>query len=360
VVIALPDDWRTEGDWLGRYGRHWACCCAICSPDDYTWGAGQEPPDYFARIGPHHAADDTLRYWVHWLYTDNRKTLEMPPIYYHSRIVEGLTNGKSPRRQAEWDDHAEAYPMSHEGPDIYCTLRIPSGLYFLSLYDMNKDGHEGSNRWRDYRVSIRRHTPHVSLREIDGFEQEPELARARIHDFWGGVWKRFLVRGPTELTIRVGRNWSFNTLLAGVMLDPIDERPPPYFGDCPNFCLSKNGTVPLGATGGPAIEAIRAGLTQFEGELKEHPAQWAIQSRRRAVYLLRAANSESHAAPDLAASCAYYCNLFTDWEREQIAGGLTPARKIEKSLRFDGVRLMDGHGHEAVTGAVAARNGKGP
>ena len=77
------------------------------------------------------------------------------------------------------------------------------------------------------------------------------------------------MRGPTELTIRVARNWSFNTLLAGVMLDPIDERPPPYFGDCPNlrgdcpnFRLGGaptkgwSGTVPFGG----AAEAIHAGL----------------------------------------------------------------------------------------------------
>jgi ABC-type uncharacterized transport system permease subunit len=25
LVVALPDDWRTQGDWLGRYGRYWAC-----------------------------------------------------------------------------------------------------------------------------------------------------------------------------------------------------------------------------------------------------------------------------------------------------------------------------------------------
>ena len=183
VVAVLPDDWRTEGDWLGRYGRHWACCCAICSPDDYLWGAGEAPLQYDARIGPHCTDDDALRYWIHWLYTDSRKTLEMPPTYHHSRVIKGLTDGKHPRRQAEWDDHGEAYPMSHEGPDVYCTLAVPKGLFFLSLYDMNKDGHGGANRWRDYRVSIRPHDPKAPRENIDGFEQQPELAHARIHDF---------------------------------------------------------------------------------------------------------------------------------------------------------------------------------
>ena len=31
-VVALDDDWLTEGDWLGRYGRYWACLCALSAP----------------------------------------------------------------------------------------------------------------------------------------------------------------------------------------------------------------------------------------------------------------------------------------------------------------------------------------
>ena len=219
LVVALNDDWRTQGDWLGRYGRYWACLAAICSPRNYLWGAGWEPVKYYAQIGPHCDKGDSLRHWVHWLYTDNPRCLEMPPIYLHSRIVKGLTNWDKPRRQAEWDDHGEAYPMAHEGPDVYCTLDIPAGLYVMSLYDMNKDGHSPPNTCRDYYVSIRAHDPKARMGSLDGFEQQPELAHARIYQFWGGVWKRFLVRGPTQITVKVGRNYSFNTIWAGIMLD---------------------------------------------------------------------------------------------------------------------------------------------
>ena len=106
--------------------------------------------------------------------------------------------------------------MTHDGPHIYATLRVPPGKYFLSLYDFNKDGHTGSNRMRDYRVSIRRYPGDVPLRNLDGVEAWPELSRARIRDFWGGVYKRFMVSGPQTLTIEVNRNYSFNTILAGV------------------------------------------------------------------------------------------------------------------------------------------------
>jgi hypothetical protein len=62
------------------------------------------------------------------------------------------------------------------------------------------------------------------------FEKEKsELAHTRANDFYGGVYKRFLVRGPAKLTVQVNRNYSFNTILPGVMLDLVDELPPPYF-----------------------------------------------------------------------------------------------------------------------------------
>ncbi|MDQ3812446.1 MAG: hypothetical protein M3347_00685, partial [Armatimonadota bacterium] len=69
VVTALDDDWMTQGDWLGRYGRYWACLAAMLSPQDYVWGAGWQKVDYNSRIGPNATKDDTIRYWVHWLYT---------------------------------------------------------------------------------------------------------------------------------------------------------------------------------------------------------------------------------------------------------------------------------------------------
>ncbi len=132
--------------------------------------------------------------------------------------------------------------MSYDGPHVYCSLSIPAGLFYLSLYDDDKDGHAGFNRFRDYQVSIRPHPGRASLDrqigktfimrsfyDIAEFDQKPELAHGRLQDFWGGVYKRFLVRGPTKLTIEVNRNHSFNTILAGVMLDLVDELPPPYY-----------------------------------------------------------------------------------------------------------------------------------
>jgi hypothetical protein len=358
MVIALADDWRTQGDWLGRYGRYWACCCAICSPLDYLWGAGQEPVQYCPRIGPHCGGGDSLRYWVHWLYTADRRSLEMPATYLHSRVLKGLTRGDEPRRQAEWDDHGETYPRNHEGPDLCCTLRIPAGLFFLSLYDMNKDGHEGANRFRDYQLSIRPHNPTAPLQGIDGFEQERELAHARIHDFWGGVWKRFLVRGPAELTIRLARNGSLNAILAAVMLDPLEETPAPYFAS--DGAHTARAAESSESVSGEFADPVRAGLARLESDLAEHPTDWAASTGASAP----AAEAPTRFPPaprqTAAVTCEYYCNLFADWERGQTACALTPARKIEKALRWDGVSWMGGGGCDAVKEWLAQRSAAAP
>ena len=339
LVVALNDDWRTQGDWLGRYGRYWACCSAICSPKDYLWGAGREPVSYAARIGPHCAVHDWIRYWVHWLYTDNRRSLEMPPTYLHSRIVNGFTRGDKPRRQAEWDDHGEAYPRTHEGPDVYCTLNVPDGLFFLSVYDFNKDGHAGANRLRDYKISIRCHDAKSQLDDVEGFELQPELAHARLRDFWGGVWKRFLVQGPSQLTIRLSRNYSINAILAGVMLDLVDEEPSPYFV---RHSPARSLALPQSW-----IDGLRRTLDGLNELRSQRTRRWAICSRRLYVSLMRAGFDEVAGSPGLPrqaspcaqreiGTCAYFSLLFCQWEAGQAARGLTSARNVEKALRWDG------------------------
>ncbi len=123
-------------------------------------------------IGLNHASRDRLRYWVHWLYTTNSNSLEMPPTYLDSCIRKGLTPRTVARRQFEVDAHGESYPTSKDGPHVYSTLAVLKGLYYLSLYEFNKDSHGGSERDRDYRVSIRPHTGD-DLNDLSGFVLPP-------------------------------------------------------------------------------------------------------------------------------------------------------------------------------------------
>ena len=154
--MALPDDWATQGAWLGRYGKYWNVLFASVSPDDYEWGSGygaaegaDKKPSYWIQIGSNHKSEDSVRRWIHWNKTRWERSLEIPNPHLHARVFYGYNDWPDDRRQSEADDHGEAYPMSLDGPDLYASIQIPEGQYILSLYDINKDGLDGFNRARD-------------------------------------------------------------------------------------------------------------------------------------------------------------------------------------------------------------------
>jgi len=378
TIVRLDDDWLTKGDCLGRYGRYWGCWCAICAPFSYVWGAGSEHVEYSQCIGPRFQKGDAIRNWVHWLYTHNLNSLEMPPTYCHSCVVNGYMTADYTRRQAEWDDHGETYPMSVDGPSLYCTLRIPRGLYCLSLYNFNKDGHDGPNRYRDFAISVRGQPARRPLYDIEDFHNRPELARARMRDFWGAAYKRFLVRGPTEITVNVNRNHSFCAILAGVFLDLVDEEPVPYFHTLEEWkalcakqeedrqSLRAQTPADRAARFQPASSEAEAAARCFE-ELDRtrltNAVWWASEGRRFYAPLLRWTQAALKAAPAgpekqqllaRATTCQYQLGLYEKWEQGQILLGKTPARHIEKSIRWDGSYSCEGKGFKYVTDCVNA------
>ena len=334
-AVALQDDWLTEGDWLGRYGRYWACLCAMSSgPLNYIWGAGGQKVDYRTRIGPNHLPKDKLRYFVTWKYTANPRSLELPPTYLDSRVRQKLTTWNVNRRQSEADDHGETYPMSQDGPDVHCNLVIPAGLFVLSLYDFNKDGHTDNNRYRDYRVSVRPLLKEKLLKDTSYFDRQPEMAHSRIQSFWGGVWKRFLVRGPCTLGVEVNRNNSFNAILPAVMLDKVEEEPSPYFQHA-------DTKQPVGTATADRL------LSRLEVLRQTNSVWWASNSSRYYKSLLRWYRVQNNAGcrnkPLLArlGTCYYQSGMFASWEECQNKRGMTTARQIEKQLRWDGVTDTD-------------------
>jgi len=378
-AVALDDDWLTGGDWLGRYGRYWACLAATFHPipEDYVWGAGWETVDYKLRMGPHHDPGDSLRYWLQWRYTKDPRVLELPAAYLHSRVLKGYTTWEVGRREAEVDDHGEAYPVTQAGPNVYCTLSVPPGLYYLSLYEFNKDDHDpwGGNRFRDFTLSVRPHGD-VPLEDVAAFPAQPEWAHGRVRDFWGGVWKRFLVRGPQTLTVEVGRNGSLDTILPAVMLDLVDEDPAPYFQTVDAWkareARREQERRTLTAQWPTAVRRFQpaASASEAAGRLFDaleekrltNSAWWATEGRRYYAPLLRwyaqpgrrLASSAQTRLSQCLATCHYQLGQYAAWEADQKAAHLTTAREVEKSLRWDGVTpSYSGLGYEIVTAHLA-------
>jgi len=232
-ALTLSDDWQTQGDWFGRYGRGVGKLSAMQTIADDTIGQ----PDYTieAQNGPHQTSDDGMRRWV------DRERWDDPRVLYNPSL--------SYRREAEWDDHGETYPMAQEGPDVWIKIAVPEGSYRLSVYFFNKDGHVGPNRWRDYGLELKNHGNDV----LEAY-CSPTIARARVRDFWGGVYKRFVIQGPHTYWLRVNRNDSFNTIVNGVFIDklstygPFDYLPLVFTGNIdilpPSFVPSDQEQTP--------------------------------------------------------------------------------------------------------------------
>lgn len=230
----LGEDWRTKGDWVGRYGRYYATLCSVQAPFDDTYASLMPFPNVVPQLGPHIQSDDSLRYWLHWVKTDNPNTLYNPLLGY--------------RRQAEWDDHGETYPLEFEGPDLWSSLEVPPGTWRVSTYFFNKDGHSGYNCTRDYLLELRNENtplpPYPAPKDgeqvtgewlathfgayyaartkiIEAAQKTPPIASARVRDFWGGVHKSFVLQGPATYWLRVARGGSFNTILSSIEWDEI-------------------------------------------------------------------------------------------------------------------------------------------
>jgi hypothetical protein len=264
---------------------------------------------------------------------------------------------------------------------VFCTLKVPAGLYVLSLYNFNKDGHARSNRFRDYRLSVRLHPSDRSLGDITAFDKQPELARARMRDFWNGAYKRFLVRGPTEITFQVSRNHSLNTILAGVLLDLVDEYPLPYYHtldewkalcakrekDRQTMAAAWQDSAQRSKRFAPAVTAADAAVRLFDEVERMRLANapwWARESRTRYAACLRWNVEALRIAPSgqnkdrkyaRATTCCYQLGLFARWEAGQVILGKVHARQIDKALKWDGVSDFEGKGYETITAYLACK-----
>jgi hypothetical protein len=217
------EDWKTQGDWMGRAFRDWAVLCGAVAPMDH--------PVYFSDhiytingfIGPNHGRNDCIRRWVHWLKTDNPKSLWNPFNGY--------------RRQSEWDDHGETYSWSIDGPDLWYLLEIKhKGTFRVGMYFFNKDGHGGANRVRDYMIEVYPaqqgwvgywNWSKFSVHAENQTRRLSPLVKSRVRDFWGGVYKQFIVTGPCNYYVKIDRNYSFNTIISAVMIDRLTGEPLP-------------------------------------------------------------------------------------------------------------------------------------
>lgn len=203
-AIFLGDDWTTGGDWAGHYGTSYAMLCGSGKEGIFE---GQNGYKVNVELGPHDK-ETKLNTSVQSESTDD------PAVLYHPTLGH--------RVEGEVDDGSadkEKYPLSWEGPDLWLTVSVPDGVHIMSMYFHNNDAHTGgTNKLRDYDIRIL--TPEKTKPLT--LKGDP-IARARVTDFWGGVYKQFVVRGPAKYVVRIGRNRSSGTRLQGLFFDKVND-----------------------------------------------------------------------------------------------------------------------------------------
>lgn len=219
----LGQDWMTRGDAIGRYGRDKGVLCAMVSPGNHRTGRRNDIT-FQGDVGPNIKGDESLRAWVHSLETDHPDSL--------------YTQVCGHRREAENDDHGEAYPQDWDGPDVWYAVKVPPGPQRLSLYFYSPNGHLDSERMRDFVVNVRKAAdarrplpkivrdarpdlPEKTVRFSPAESlKNPVLARARTGSIaGGGVYLQFVVQGPGYYAVQIEKNHSLNTILNGVFVD---------------------------------------------------------------------------------------------------------------------------------------------
>jgi hypothetical protein len=337
-ALTINDDWNTQGEWWGRYGRHTAVLCAMALPS-YVWGAGLPQMQYAVVQGPNHRPGDGIRSWTTKMYADGQAILEMPPVWLDRRIIEKQTTADVNRRDTQMEDYGGSYPKNLDGPHMYCTLTVPAGTFFLSLYETNSPGHGPNHRDKDYFLSIRTHTG-GNLRDISRFDSQPELARARVNSFYTGVYKRFVVVGPAELTLMVNRNYTRNAQMIGLFLDEVNETPAVYFPYLKMQLASADAAAPAE----PEVDAVRKAFDAYEAAVLKNPIGGFMDRGR--LYAMALRWCQQHAGGDvlktsslklaaIAGTCCYHLQYFEQWESLLRTRGLLPSRDLEKSLKWD-------------------------
>jgi hypothetical protein len=215
ALVFLGADWATQGDWVGRYGRKMTILCAAGSPDDHEVGYGLPTYRVVPSVMKKTIPDEQVRNWCWAIQSDERRVLWDPTVAL--------------RRPAGWDEHGEGFSRALNGIGVNVAVTMPEGVHRIALYFMNFSGHGRDQRNRDYLVTVAR----------EGNTERPTV-RTRVQDFHQGVYQQFLTRKGGTYVFSIDRNYSYNVMLSGVLVDKLkgptdvaDSMALPWMGNLP-------------------------------------------------------------------------------------------------------------------------------
>jgi hypothetical protein len=149
----------------------------------------------------------------------------------------------------------------------------------------------------------------------------------RVTDFWGGVYKKFLVRGPDKYLFKLERNGSWSTIMSGVFVDKITG-PRTHFD-----------TLPMSGIG-TRYEAPRVDVDLVQPNTEDATTAFrlwrmidsATDQRRSgllAPYRLMAYRvmQESEASDDLLANWKWRLSLWDQEQRDEFARAMAEGHR---------------------------------
>ena len=147
-------------------------------------------------------------------------------------------------------------------------------------------------------------------------------------DFYDGVYRRHLIRGPARLRYVIDRNNSFNTIISSVFIDRCDPLPGTYYAGGMRSDLTAKVLAPMEVVGGVVLEIDRQMLGQGDAVVRGNAR---LESEMfRAVALER---EIPLANVDVLAG--YYAGDFVAYERGLIGMGIITPRAIEAHFRWE-------------------------
>ena len=304
-------DFRTQGDWVGRYGNDFAL---LAEPMDsrYISTSGYEAQ---TQLGLHVKPEvgGPYTYYTGDL-PDERRALYMPTV--GTRRFGELNDGT-------WRE--DVYSSAWEGPGLWVHVTVPEGAHRLAFYFVDNDaqGDDSLGR-RDYIVRL-----HAGEQSLETAMRAPDLARARLRDAGGGGYARFDVIGPAQFWLQIDRHRSTVTKFNGLFLDRLDRVPAtrtPALTWMGGMAVRPQPTPPLPDSATPELRSIAAAWealdtsSTLEGGLA---ARWRTQ-----IALMRAAQSAG-ASEELLANWRWKMALWHPEDRATFDATMKTARAKE-------------------------------
>lgn len=218
VAAFLGQDWMTQGDWLGRYGRQKYLLPPMVSNDSN--------PEYQITRRPYAGLRGNPSSGFYY-YPDNPKNWTRGMLY---------RPGPEGRRNFEWNDggwQQKVFDENFEGPDLWIDFSVPPGLSRVSLYHYMPGGYIGANRRRDFTVALVKYEP-----DLSAAQHAAPLATVRVVPAQAGAYQTFVV-SEGRYMFHIMSNYSYGATLQGIFFDlanPTAVSPT----DCVAECL--NGT----------------------------------------------------------------------------------------------------------------------